>query len=51
MNKSCCFIGHRKIENTSKLKEILIDTITDLITNKKVDTFFLVAKANLMICA
>ncbi len=44
-NKSCCFIGHRKIEETPELKAALVDAITDLITNKNVDTFFLGSKS------
>ncbi len=44
-DKSCCFIGHRKIEETLELKATLIDAITDLITNKNVDTFFLGSKS------
>ena len=35
----CCFIGHRNIEQTEKLKQKLINIIEDLITNHNVNTF------------
>lgn len=37
--KSCCFFGHRKINETEELKNRLCDVIEDLIVNKNVDTF------------
>ena len=36
---TCCFIGHRTINETEELKERLIDTIERLITEEKVHTF------------
>ena len=40
MNKSaCCFIGHKKINNTEDLKIRLWNLIEDLILNKNVTTF------------
>ena len=33
-NKVCCFIGHRKIDKTPKLRENLLNIIEDLIVNK-----------------
>ena len=45
LNKTCCFFGHRKIEETPELKACLINTIEDLITNKDVDTFLFGSKS------
>ncbi len=39
MNTTCCFIGHRKIEETPELKEKIHNIIEDLIVNKNVTTF------------
>lgn len=36
---TCCFFGHRKIENEKELTDILTDIIEDLIINKKINTF------------
>lgn len=44
-NRSCCFIGHRKIEETTELKNNLIKIIEDLILTKNVDTFLLGSKS------
>ena len=41
INKSCCFIGHRKIRETPELKNALIKIIENLITEKNIDTFLL----------
>ncbi len=38
-NKICCFIGHRKIENSTELRKSLLNLIEDLITNKNVNKF------------
>ena len=38
---TCCFIGHREINETDKLKAKLKKIIEELIVNKKVDTFLL----------
>ena len=43
--KTCCFFGHRKINETEKLKSKLIELIEKLITEKKVDTFLLGSKS------
>lgn len=42
---SCCFFGHRKIEETPQLRETLISTIEDLIKNKGVNTFIFGSKS------
>ena len=44
-DKTCCFFGHRKIEETPELKTALVDTIEDLIINKGIDTFLLGSKS------
>ena len=46
--KSCCFFGHRKIDETAELKDKLCGIIENLIINENVDTFFSGAKVNLM---
>ena len=43
--KTCCFFGHRKINETEELKSKLIELIEKLITEKKVDTFLLGSKS------
>ena len=42
---TCCFFGHRKIEETDELKEKLNDEIERLIIDKKVDTFLFGSKS------
>lgn len=37
--KTCCFIGHRKIEETNELIEKIYNIVEDLIINKGVTTF------------
>lgn len=37
--KTCCFIGHRNVENNTVLDDVLSAVITDMIENKKIDTF------------
>ena len=37
--KTCCFFGHRKIVETTLLREILFETLTDLIVNHNVSVF------------
>lgn len=44
-NKSCCFIGHRKIEVTESLKQSLKDTIINLITSHNVLYFLFGSKS------
>ena len=43
--RTCCFIGHRKIEDTLELRRELYDSIERLITEEKVDTFLLGSKS------
>lgn len=42
---TCCFFGHRTINETDGLKAKLIATIEGLITDQKVDTFLLGSKS------
>ena len=42
---TCCFIGHREINETDKLKAKLKKIIEELIVNKKVDTFLFGSKS------
>ena len=44
--KTCCFFGHRTINENEKLKTKLIDTIEKLIVDEKVDTFLFGSKSN-----
>ena len=44
-NNTCCFFGHRTIDETEELKKRLTDTIEKLITDKNVDTFFFGSKS------
>ena len=44
-NQSCCFFGHRKIEDTEKLRLKLSTTIERLIIDEKIDTFFFGSKS------
>lgn len=43
--RTYCFIGHRKIEETLELRTKLYDSIERLITDKNVDTFLFVSKS------
>ena len=36
---TCCFFGHRKINETEELKSRLVEIIESLIVEKKIDTF------------
>ncbi len=38
--KTCCFIGHRKINKTAELYENVRKTVLDLILNKEVEIFY-----------
>lgn len=38
-NNTCCFIGHRTVEATEKMKSFLSQTVEKLITEENVDTF------------
>ncbi len=42
---SCCFLGHRKINETDELKAKIIQTIEKLIVDEKVDTFLFGSKS------
>ena len=44
--KTCCFFGHRKIDETDKLKTNLYEIIENLIVNEKVDTFLFGSKSD-----
>ncbi len=43
--KTCCFIGHRTINESDELRSNLIKTIEKLITDEKVDTFLFGSKS------
>ena len=43
--KSCCFFGHRKIDETEVLKNNLYVIIENLIVNEKLDTFLFGSKS------
>ncbi len=45
MINSCCFFGHREINESEELKRQLYIIIEDLITNKNVDTFLFGSKS------
>ena len=42
---TCCFFGHRTINETEELKEMLSEAIENLIVNEKVDTFLFGSKS------
>lgn len=44
-DKTCCFFGHRKIEETLELRTKLYDTIERLITDENIDTFLFGSKS------
>ena len=43
--KTCCFFGHRKINETEELKSKLVEIIEKLIVDEKVDTFLFGSKS------
>lgn len=43
--RTCCFIGHRKIEDTLELRTKLCEAIERLITDENVDTFLFGSKS------
>ena len=43
--KTCCFFGHREINETEELKSKLIEIIEKLIVDEKVDTFLFGSKS------
>lgn len=45
ISHTCCFFGHREIDETEELVERLYAVIEDLITNKNVDTFLFGSKS------
>ena len=45
MNKTCCFVGHRTINETEELKLKLTQTIENLIVNEGVNTFLFGSKS------
>ena len=47
-NYTCSFFGHRKTEETEKLKCKLFEIIENLIVEQKVDTFLFGRKADLI---
>ena len=44
-DKTCCFFGHRTINETEELKSKLIEIIEKLIVDEKVDTFLFGSKS------
>lgn len=45
IENTCCFFGHRKINETEKLKVKLYKTIESLVVNENVDTFLFGSKS------
>lgn len=45
MQRTCCFFGHRKIQETAALRQDLWDAIERLITEELVDTFLFGSKS------
>ena len=45
VERTCCFFGHRKIDETAELKNNLYGIIKNLIVNEKVDTFLFGSKS------
>ena len=43
--KTCCFFGHREINETKELKSNLIEIIEKLIVDKNIDTFLFGSKS------
>ena len=44
--KTCCFFGHRKIENTEQIRSNLYNAIKELIIYNKVETFLVGSKSD-----
>ena len=42
---TCCFFGHREIDETDELKNRIRETVEHLITDEKVDTFLFGSKS------
>ncbi|MBR7133872.1 MAG: hypothetical protein IKD04_10125 [Clostridia bacterium] len=49
--RTCCFFGHRTINETAELKERLCKIIEKLIAESSVDTFLFGSKSRLTACA
>ena len=45
IRSTCCFFGHRKINETKELKSKLIEIIEKLIVDEKIDTFLFGSKS------
>lgn len=45
MNNSCCFLGHRKINDTEDLRNLIYDTVEKLIREDNIDTFLFGSKS------
>jgi len=45
MNNTCCFFGHREINETEALKAVITETVERLITEEKADTFLFGSKS------
>ena len=45
MRNTCCFLGHRRINETEELKAKLFEIITKLIVESQVDTFLFGSKS------
>lgn len=46
INKTCCFFGHRKIDDTVEMRTRLYETIEKLIVEENVDTFLFGSKSD-----
>ena len=44
-DKTCCFFGHREINETERLRNTMYKNIENLITQKDVDTFLFGSKS------
>ncbi len=44
-NKSCCFLGHRKIDITCEMRKKLYNTVEKMIVDYNIDTFFFGSKS------
>ena len=42
---TCCFFGHRKIDEMAELKNKLYEIIENLIVNERIDTFLFGSKS------
>ena len=45
LDNACCFIGHRKINETEALKTSLYEIVERLITHNRIDTFLFGSKS------